>query len=71
MPKTKSISTKTVTLLIGIIVALFLFLSATLFNQEKKAQEELSEEPIAGTTQTLNIIHKGTTSVLSIFEKFK
>jgi len=71
MPNPKSISTKTLTLLIGIIVALFLFLSATFFNQKKNDQEEITKEPTTRTSETLNIINKGATGILLIFEKLK
>ena len=71
MPAPKSISTKTITLVIGIIVALILFLNATLFDQNKKGEEQLSQEPAAKTSQTLIIINKGATNILSLIKKFK
>ena len=65
----KSISNKTLTLLIGIIVALFLFLSATLFDQNRKEQEAQPNQTQTNTSQTLKIIHRGATNIYSFINK--
>jgi hypothetical protein len=69
MPESKIISSRNITLAIGIIVAIFLFLSSILLNKNEPV--ESSGNSKSETSQTLNKIHEGAVSFFAIIKKIR
>jgi hypothetical protein len=67
MPTPKNIPSRTITLLIGIIVALFLFLSTLFFQNEE--QEATGNDSKASTSQSVTKIKQGALSIFTLIKK--
>lgn len=70
MTKSNPITSKTLTLIIGILVAIFLFLSAAFFQQKNEGNTDVSGETKTDTSHVLNMIHQGAVKLHLIIDKF-
>lgn len=73
MPQNSTISSKTITLIIGILVALFLFISVAFFRDNKgieDTQEEVLDETTTPVSQNIKTVPDKALNIITRIKEF-